>query len=156
SLSFIPIIELGPRPVHFHTVRQSREGDFQPNCKSSHVCKSTVLGIDISTAAEGDHRSTGIRGLPEITSFKRSKVRLSIFPKYLRELPVFVLFDFPIEVDELPAEFPCQLTSYGRFARPHKPDQVNPAVFHAAVILTNVGDKNRGQTLISGYSAKGN
>src|SRR5437867_4246885 len=131
ALGFIPVIKLGPRTVHFHTVRESREGDFQPDRKTSQVCKGAVLRIDVSTAAQGDYSATGIGRFLQVTLFEGSEVWLSVFLKYVSDLPFFALFDFSVEIDELPAELPRQLAADCRLARTHKPDKVNPAVLHS-------------------------
>src|SRR5262245_64905771 len=116
TLSLLPIIELRPGTVHFHTVGESGEGDFQPYRKSGQICKGSVLRIDVGAAPQRDDSPVGIRRLFKVMLFEGSKMRFSIFSKYLSNLPLLTLLDFLIEIDKLPAELPCQGTPYGRLA----------------------------------------
>src|SRR5262245_24074108 len=114
ALSLLPIIELRPGSVHFHTVGEYGEGDFQPYREAGQVCKSAVLRIDVGPAPQRDDGPIRVRRLLQVMPLERSKVRFSLFSKYLSNLPLLALLDFLIEIDKLPAELPCQGAAYGR------------------------------------------
>ena len=54
ALGFVRVIELRPCPVHFHTVHQSREGDFQPDGQAGFFGDVTILGIHECSTTKGD------------------------------------------------------------------------------------------------------